>query len=408
MFWQGESLIHRLILTLGLFLIGTLHTMIFAIFQIPKNFLMGHESFQLSLVCKLILYFFAIIMSFSHQFLCRTFGLRRTLYFGLLCNFFGVATLLFNEFISSGNGLISLIILDMMFFGMALTSVINGLVTYIILEFPNKVGIGIVALFAFFNVGSMSAPLFMEFFQSYEIPKILNLCLMALIFLSIWFIHVYFFNPPVSPEKIHLRHGGIIWKELHYRLALFVFAIIAYGYTETTFNLWGYIQIKNIFQNPIADETMPFFWMFLILGQISLLIPLYFLPSKRVFYFLVIIVAAASFFFPIQEKLGGFIAWLMAAGFGCSAVFPILLSQMEREILPFAQGSAAYPYIEKSISLMIAGYIFGVGIVDLWAQLLGGHPYFSISAHFHMAAFAILTTGVVSLFLDMTAPKTSL
>ncbi|MBX7066346.1 MAG: hypothetical protein K1X28_03865 [Parachlamydiales bacterium] len=406
MFWRGESLSHRMILTLGLFLIGTLHTLIFSIFQIPKNFLMGHESIPLATACKVILYSFAIIMAFSHQFLCRTFGLRKTLYFGLLCNLLGLATLIFNQHVSQGNGLISLIVIDMLFFGLAITSVINGLVTYIIIEFPKRVGMGIVALFAFFNLGPMSATLLIELFQTYGISTFLNLFLIGLVLLSIWFVHVYFFNPPINPEKIHLRRGGIIWKELHYRLGLFMIAIIAYGYTETTFNLWGYIELKDIFGSQIADQTIPFFWMFLIVGQVFLLLPLYFIPAKRVFYFLVVVVAISSFCFPIQEKLAGFISWLVVAGFGCSAVFPILLSQMEKEILPFAHGSSIMPYIEKSLSLMMAGYFIGVGIVDIWVELLGGHPYFSLLTHFHMAAATIFITAIISIFLDLTAPKT--
>lgn len=407
MFWRGESLTSRMILTLGLFLIGSLHTMIFAIFQIPKNFLMGHESTALAAICKIILYFFAIAMSLSHQLLCRTFGLRKTLYFGLLCNLFGLATLILNHYVTGGSGLISLIIVDMIFFGMALTSVVNGLVTYIIIEFPKKVGMGIVALFAFFNIGPMTAPLFMEFFKASGTGIALDYILIGLILLSIWFVHIYFLNPPISPEKIQLRRGGVIWRELHYRLGLFVIAIIAYGYTETTFNLWGYIKIKNVFGVQLADETIPFFWMFLIIGQLFMLIPLYFLPAKKVFYFLVAVVAASCLFFPLQEKLGGFIGWLVVAGFGCSAVFPILLSQMEKEILPFAHGASIIPYIEKSISLMLAGYFIGVGLVDLWVQILGERPIFSDLTHFRLAAGAIVITAGISVFLDLTAPKSS-
>lgn len=404
MFWRGQSITHRMMLTLGLFLIGALHTLIFAIFQIPKNFLMGYDSTLLGFFCKLTLYLFAIGTSFVHQTACRNFGLRKVLYFGLLCNILGLVTMLFNQQISS-HGLLFLIILDMMIFGMALTSVVNALVTYITIEFPKNVGIGIVALFAFFNLGPMLAPLLIDYFQAFEMSWALTAILIFLLGLSLWFVHVYFFDPPISPDRIHLKKESLLWKELHYRLALFVFAIIAYAFTETTFDLWGYIKIEQMMGPQIADETISFFWLFLIVGQIVLLIPLYFISAKKVFYFLVAVVIGAALLFPAQEKLAGLVISLAIAGFGCSAVFPILLSQMEKEVIPLAHGSHLMPYIEKSISLMIAGYFIGIGIVDLWVELLGKAPFFSMQTHFYIAAFAIGLTTLISIFLDLSAPK---
>lgn len=404
MFWRGESVSHRMVLTLGLFLIGSLHTLIFATFQIPKNFLMGYDDPYFGFFCKLTLYLFAIITSFVHQRACRNFGLRKVLYFGLLCNFFGLATMLVNQQLSSP-GLIFLIILDMMVFGMALTSVINALVTYITIEFPKNVGMAVVALFAFFNVGPMVAPLLIDSFQAYGTSWAFFTLLMFLLALSLWFVHVTFFDPPISPDRIHLKKESLLWKELHYRLALFVLAVIAYGFTETSFDLWGYIKIDKLFGPQIADETISFFWLFLIVGQVFLLIPLYFISAKKVFYFLVALVIGSALFFPAQEKLGGLITFLAVAGFGCSAVFPILLSQMEKELMPLAQGAALMPYIEKSISLMIAGYFLGVGAVDLWVELLGKAPLFSMQIHFYVAATMIGLTTLISIFLDLRVVK---
>ncbi len=147
MFWRGEALSERFILTVGLFLIGALHAMIFAIFQIPENFLLGRDDPELGFHCKIILYSFAVATSFCHQILCRRIGLRRTIYLGLLCNFFGLAILMLNRLFIEG-GSLTLIFLEMIFFGIALTSVINSLVTYLVLEFPNKIGAGVPAFFA--------------------------------------------------------------------------------------------------------------------------------------------------------------------------------------------------------------------------------------------------------------------
>ncbi len=391
-------------MAVSLFLIGTLHAMIFAFFQLPENFLLGRDSTDLAMICKSILYAFAIGASLFHQILGRKVGLRKALYFGLLCNLLGISTLMVNQFLET-RGLVFLIFLDMVVFGIALTSVINSLVTYIILEFPKRVGFGVVALFAFLNLGNMLAPLLSNGFRALNLSSLINPFLIALLLFSLWFVYVYFFDPSVPPHLAHLRKGTLIWKELHYRLGLFVLAIVAYGLAETTFYLWGFIQIKDMLGIVRADEIVPFFWLFLVIGQIILLLPLYFFPPTRIFYVLILMIIGAAFYFPLQTKGTGFVTALIVAGVGCSAVFPILLSMMEKEMLPFARGSHLLHYIEVGISVMIAGYILGVGIIDLWVEKWGSHPLLSPSTHIHLAMLFIGITGLAALFLNLTSPK---
>ncbi len=397
----GQVMSKRFTLTLGLFLIGALHTMIFAIFQVPENFLVGHQAQDLNISCKVILYTLAIATSLSNQIICRKIGLRNILYGGLLCNLLGMLLLFANQFLGE-KGIIPLIYLDMVFFGLAITSVINALVTYIIIEYPKKVGVAIVALFAFLNLGASLAPIAMGVFQRLHIASLFFPFLIVLLLISLWFVHVYFFDPPFPAHLAHLRKGTLIWKELHYRLALYVVAIIAYGLTETTFSLWGYVQIKHLLGAARADEAIPLFWVSLIIGQILLLLPLYFFSAKRIFYLLVLIIMAAGYYCSLQTGTLRLILGLLAAGFGCSAVFPILLSMMEKEILPFAHGGRLLFYIEMIVSLMLAGYFFGVGTIDIWVQKFGERPIFPIPFHFFLATLFIAVTGAIVLFLNWT------
>jgi len=400
----SQAMSKRVIATASLFLIGSLHTMIFAVFQIPENFLLGRDSIDLAIVCKIILYTSAIGVSLSHQILCRWVGLKMTLYLGLLCNLFGLATLMLNQFLGP-DGTLSLVILDMVFFGVALTSVINSLVTYIILQYPKKAGLGIVALFAFLNLGAMLAPLLLDFFHRFKIDSFFYPVLIVLIGLSLFFVRNYFKNPLIPVHLERIRRGSLLWKELHYRLALFVIAIIAYGLTESTFNLWGFTLIQHVLGASTANDITSFFWLFMIIGQVILLLPLYFLPASAVFYFLVSVLMGAAFIFPLQTTVTGFIGALILAGAGCSAVFPILLSLMEKEMLPFARGGPLLHYIEVGISVMLAGYFVGVGFIDLWVQKMGVDPMLSLPTHFHLVVIYIGITCFCTLFLQLSAPK---
>jgi hypothetical protein len=120
---------------------------------------------------------------------------------------------------------------------------------------------------------------------------------------------------------------------------------------------------------------------------------------------LILIIIGASIYFPLQQKIPGFILSLALAGFGCSAVFPILLSMMEKELLTFSRGGPLLHYIETSLSVMLAGYFFGVGTVDLVVQKWGENPWLPLSAYFHIAAFAIAITGSAAVYLNLTLPK---
>lgn len=390
-------------LTVALFFIGTLHTLIFAIFQIPQNFLTGVHSLEFTLLCKFFLYFLAIIVSFNHQLLGRKLGLRKTLYLGLLSNLLGLTAMVLNQTLFPTQGNLLLIWMSMSFFGLSLSSVLNCLVTYITIEYPKELGMATIILFAFFNLGPLLAPIVTTIFPLNGLHSLMYHLLWILLVVAIWFVHHYFFDPPVPVEKIHMHKGTIIWKELHYRLALFVMAIFSYGVVEGIYDLWGYLQVAANFGLELAGEVIPIFWLFLIVGQILLLAPLYFFSAKRIFYLLIAIIIIASFYFPNQERLSGYILWIAIGGAGCSAVFPILISQMEEEISPFAIGSHRLPYIEKSISIMIAGYLAGVGVVDLWSEWGQKSLYFA--SPFDWAAVGSMVTGLIFFFLTLTSHK---
>ncbi len=150
-----------------------------------------------------------------------------------------------------------------------------------------------------------------------------------------------------------------------------------------------------------AEETSSLFWLFMVIAQLILLIPLYFYKSIQVLIPLVFIVIGAALAFPLQSAIPGFIGALAAAGLGCSAIFPLLLSMMEKELLSFQKNGELLHYIEVGISVMLAGYFIGVGTVDLWVEVKNAPTAF----YFHLAAIFISITGLIAYFLNKFNPK---
>jgi hypothetical protein len=193
---------------------------------------------------------------------------------------------------------------------------------------------------------------------------------------------------------------------MHYRLGLFIIAIILYGICENTFNLWGEKLLHYFLSPDLINETISFFWLFMIVGQIIILIPLYFLSARNVFYFLVFLIILALFAFPFQTKYQGFLAMLTLAGSACAACFPILLAMMEEEIKE-AKGEDEYhikvlPFMEIGISWMMIGYIIGTGYITLKVEAVEKPSIETITNNFFIAIICAIVMFVIAYFLSST------
>lgn len=386
--------------TLSLFLIGSLHIMIFSFFSYRDNFLLGHDFEQYSLITKCILYGCAVSVAFCHQFICRRIGLKRSLILGLFFNVIGLTSLLLSHLtLSYREVAVTFLFLDMIFFGVALTSVINSLISYVVLEFSTKLSAAMTALFIFFNLGVMLSPLTLGLLQLQGMHWLPYPILIGLLFLSIWYVSKFFFDPVYPPHIEHLRKSSLIWIELHYRLVLIVLAVLCYGMIEDTFSEWGYLHLRQLFGETAADKTNSIFWLFEIIGQVLLIVPLFFIPVRRIFFFLIAFILAGLILFPLQTELKGFLLALMLGGIGCSAIFPLLLSMIEGELKTAAfisHKDFILPYIETGTSAMVGFYFTGIGIVEIWvdwAEVASIAPYFYLAI-----GLTVLMVALVSYF----------
>ena len=299
--------------------------------------------------------------------------------------------------------------IGMFFLGAAFSSVFIGLVTYLIIETPRHLSISVTILFAFMNLGAMLSAFFLDLFNTWLSGRLFLITMEVLILLSIVYILVFFFEPKFPKHLKNLKKSTSLWREMHYRLILFIIVIILYGICENTYNLWG-DKFLHFFLTPhVANDTISIFWLFMIIGQILTLIPLYFTSARNVFYFLIFLMIISLFTFPFQTKLPGFIAMLALGGCACSACFPILLSLMEDEFKAIEKTSTSHirilPYLESGLAWLIIGYIIGTGIVTMKIQFDQNPTMSTVSSNFFLAILYAVIILIITYYLSITFQK---
>lgn len=401
----------RALIIIVLFSLGCLHALIFGFLEYPTNFLTVGLPDELEKTQTITLYLTAVIVACFSYKASKKIGLKKVLIVGLILYFWGMVLFSSTEFFSKGSlALWAIIHIATFLFGGAFSSVVVALTTYIILELPKHVGIGVTILFAFMNLGAMLSPILLNFFTGWDTGWVLTGIISILIFMGIWCVHAIFEDPPFPSHIEHLRKGTLIWKEMHYRFAFFILAIILYGMIENTFNLWGEQHLLKWISPKLANETIAVFWLFLIIGQLLALLPLQFFRVSRVFYGLVTVMILSLIMMPLQKHLPGFIAFLALGGAGCSACFPILLAMLEMEIKEVATElpeQALTPLLEIGVAMMFGGYILGVGTVGTRVDFssLKTLTEKQISFNFYIAAGLGVLLFLLTLYLAKSFGK---
>lgn len=401
---------YRNITILSLFIISCLHAIAFGFVQYPTNFLTAHVSDAFHTSLLFVLYGTALIVAFFYQWYTRAWGVKTSLIIGLIFYFFGLICLqipqyYFEVFIID----YILLVLGMICLGVAFSMVFIGLVTYLAIAIPEHLGIGIIVLFAFMNLGALLSTILLNLFSSWNAGWLFLVIMEILIVLSIIYISVYLFNP-VIPSHLKQNKTSHLWKKLHYRLFLFILTIILYGICENTFNLYGEKFLSFFLSASITHNAISIFWLFMILGQIMMLFPLYFISARNIYYFLIFLMIVALLAFPFQTNLPGFLIILALGGTACAAIFPILLAMLEEEIKEidiFASYESILPYLEMSCAWMIMGYLIGTGIVTINDSIQKTFTLDHVKNYFFIAIAyaAIMLIIAIYLFISFKPQK---
>jgi hypothetical protein len=386
-------------MTVGLFFICSIQIMIFGFTQLFDP-LMGPDTLSNIIPLNVFFYSVMIVTSILHPFIMRSFSLKFALLAGLLSDLFAVSLWMINE---SVGGSQSLSFLSFFFAGIAIISVINCLITYLVVEFPKSLGFAMIGLFLFANIGmSIQITLFSIW---KERSFYLTFCILFITFLllAVGFVYTQFFNPVVPKHLVHLRRGSLIWKEFHYRMALFIFAMLFYGIVETVYGSWGGVYLRNFMNEKETNCAIIYFWVAMVVGQLALLAPIYYYSARKIFSLLLLYGIVVTFFLEQQTEAHRLIFGYIAAGFGCSIIFPTLLAFFEKEVMhtcAFSKIESPIAFIETGISLMVGAYITGVGIVTLWVSKLGTEPTLFTSIVFHKVILLLVGIGLISTYLN--------
>jgi len=393
----------KYLITLGILCSNMIHIMLVTYFQIQNNFLDGQ--FESSTIpINSIYYGIAILTTIGYPMIVKKLGLKFTLMTALVFDMISLALLWAS--ISLG-GVLPLIFISTVFLGFSLITVAITNISYFVLEFPKKLGVSLMAVFAFGDAGVITANLLSDTFSSIQFNEGFFLVMAFLYSGLIFFIYTKFTEPPFPKHLEHLRKGSLIWKEFHFRLGFFMIAAIGYGIVETIFAVWGEIYLIQFMTESLAVYTISLFWFAMLLGQIILLLPLYYFPMRQILPPLIIAVVLILIFIQSQTHFLGFITGFSIAGFACAAILPIIIASMERELITasFLSHQQNYlPYVEIGTALLMGSYYIGIGGMNLYVLTVRHAKELHAENFFHWAVLITALMGLITMFLNWSSP----
>lgn len=406
---------NKILIVLSLFILGgTFHYLIYEFVQtdafVPSDFRSIISDNRLFLMSVLIS--FQIFGAVSNQLLVGKFGLKNVLIFGF---FLDLVALFMLSLVHISKGpyevIFTLIVIKTAIIGAALTMILVSVISYIVFEMPKRIGSGIIAFFAFANVGAfLIFPIFLDICISNNLERPFLFIAIALTVISIWVIYMLLINPRVPSELVHLRKGSRIWKELHYRLFLFLVAVLLFSLCASAYTTWGRVHLDQLFEIKVANEIIVLFWIFVIISQFFLSFFLAFLDFRKIFYFLVTLILLSQFLIIFDMGLKILVFAFAVGGMGCSGAFAIIVSGMERELIEVTKryhNMAFLPYVEFTIAWMVATFLIGEGVGNFVVNSLKGITLASTFYYFQISAvFAFLMLIFIS-YLFYTAPYRS-
>jgi MFS family permease len=307
--------------------------------------------------------------------LARRLGARRIYLIGLVANLASMALLVLSRFVISEHALAYVVLLVATgCLGVGFGFTVPTLNTFAAAFFPQKVDKAVLALNALLGSGTALAPVFVSAFVGlgvwWGLPVLVGALILGLLLFSARL------PLTLSPEADGARvtTGRTKFPSRFWAFAGFA---LLYGVCETMNGNWAslYMTKEMGASTTQASLALTVFWGTVTVGRILFAVIEKWFPERAVFQVLPLLVAAGfiaiAFLRPTQPLLG--IPAFALAGFGCSALLPLVISFGQAEFKTIAASVAGGLIASYQIGYGIAA--FGVGPLESRLSLSLGAIY---------------------------------
>jgi fucose permease len=296
--------------------------------------------------------------------LARRLGAKRIFVIGLVANLASMALLVLSRFVMSEQAVAYVVLLVATgCLGVGFGFTVPTLNTFAAAFFPDKVDKAVLALNALLGSGTALAPILVAVFVGlgiwWGLPVLVGALILGLLLFSA--------RLPLSPSAGQGGAAGASGRtRLPSRFWLFAAFALLYGVCETMNGNWASLYMtKELGASATqASLALTVFWGMVTAGRILFAVVEKWWPERAVFQVLPLLVAAGlvvlAFLQPTQPLFG--IPAFALAGFGCSALLPLVISFGQAELKAIAASVAGGLIASYQIGYGIAA--FGVGPLE--------------------------------------------
>jgi fucose permease len=335
-----------------------------AVFTSPTDYNLSSTEYGGMFVPQAIM---AVLSSLLGAGLRNRLGTKKIYLLGLFANLLAMTLLVASRFVMKDHLLaygILLVATTCMGIGFGFT--VPAINTFAAAFFPKKVDKAVLALNALLGLGTALAPVFIALFVGLGIWWGLPVLVGALIFGLLLFS---FTQPLNEGGKVE----GSATKKNKFPARFWIFATFAllYGICETMNGNWASLYMTKHFgaSTAMASLALTIFWSMVTAGRILFAALEKWLPEEIVCRILPLVVVGAliaSACVPKSNPAFGILTFALA-GFGCSALLPLIISFGQKELTAIAASVAGGLIAFYQIGYGIAA--FGVGPLQTWAGL---------------------------------------
>jgi MFS family permease len=323
--------------------------------------------------------------------LARRLGAKRIFLIGLVANLASMSLLVLSRFVMRDPALAYVVLLVATgCLGVGFGFTVPTLNTFAAGFFPQKVDKAVLALNALLGSGTALAPILVAVFVGlgfwWGLPVLVGALILGLLLFSA--------RLPLCPSA-EGGTAGVTSGRTKFPFRFWVFAGFAllYGVCETMSGNWASLYMtKELGASATqASLALTVFWGMVTAGRILFAAIEKWFPERAAFQVLPLLVAAGfvilAFLRPTQPLAG--IPAFALAGFGCSALLPLVISFGQAELKTLAASVAGGLIASYQIGYGIAA--FGVGpLASRWALSLGTIYGWTTGVALALAVLAVL------------------